>query len=233
MLADLFVDDDLSIAVDPDTYQDQTNPPPPLPGNYRFVVLGNVEARKDKAGKPLVTDGKFPILTIQRVRIVEPTEATKEFGLFHDIRTKPFDRFGTVVSDLGDIIRSMDQTRGWSGLREGVTLLEEMVGQSIPFAAQLAWGAYDGAFVEQAFDELGISKGSEKAALASGQISKDVYNGIYKKARLGTKDFKPNGKGGLIPVCVGPSGASLEARPQIRKFFPSLEQVNLGPFKIK
>jgi hypothetical protein len=232
-LAELFVEDDLDVAVDPETYQDQTNPAPPLPGNYRLVALGPLVTKKDKAGQPVVADGKFPVFTLQRVKIVEPVEAEKEFGLFHDLRSKPFDRFGTVATDIGDIVRAMDQTRGWSGLREGVSALEELLEQNTSFVVKLTWEAYDGAFVEQEFDELGISKGSEKKALADGRISKDAYNGIYKKARLGARDFKPNGKGGLIHIAKGPSGAMLEARPKIQKFIPSLEQTNLGAFRVK
>ncbi len=236
-LADLFVEDDLDVSCDVDTYQDQQNPAPPLPGNYKMVVVGKPALRMGKDGKPQLTDGKFKTLTIQRAKIVEPVEAEKEFGIFADLRTKPFDRFGTVASDIADITRSMDQTRGWSGLAEGVALLEELIDQSTPFTVQLAWEAYDGAFVEQAFDALGISKGSEKKALASGQISKSAYDAIYKKARLGTKDFpvitKADGTLTLSPSAKGPSGATLEARAKIKKFFPSLEPTNLGPFRLK
>lgn len=234
-LAELFVDDDLSIAVDPETYQDQTNPPPPLPGNYRMIVVGGkVEQRKDKNGNPIVTDGKFPVFTIVRAKIVEPVDAEKEFGLFHDIRTKPYDRHGSVVSDVGDIVRSMDQTRGWQGLAEGVGLLEELIAQNTPFTVQLKWGAYDSDYVEQAFLAAGIAKGSEKAALANGLITKEAYSAIYKAARLGTNDFVADGKGGRRPVAVGKSGKTLEARAQIGKFFPSLSpDVPLGAFRVK
>lgn len=236
-LAELFVEDDLEISVDPSTYQDQVNPPPPAPGNYRMIVLGGLQQRKDKNGQAVLTDGKFPVLTIQRAKIVEPVEQEKEFGLFHDLRTKPFDRFGTVVSDLGDIIRSMDQTRGWSGLHEGVGLLEELIAQNTPFTVQGAWNAYDGAYVEAQFTALGISKGSEKSALLAGQITKEAYNAIYKAARLGTNDFpiKVNADGVKYrsQVGVGKSGQNLEAKFQIRKFFPSLETVALGPYRIK
>lgn len=227
-LADLIVDDDLDIAVDADTYQDQTNPAPPLPGNYRLIVLGKVEQRKDKNGAPVLTDQKFPVLVIQRAKIVEPVESEKEFGLFADLRTKPFDRFGTVVSDIGDFTRSMDQTRNWKGLQEGLSTLEELVASNTPFTVQAKWEAYDSAFVEQEFTRLNVTKANAKEVL-----TKEVLNAVYKKARLGTNDFKANGKGGRNHIATGPSGAQLEARFKISKFIPSLEAVNLGPFKVK
>lgn len=232
-LAELLVSDDLDISVDPETYQDQVNPAPPLPGNYRMVVLGKIEQRKDKAGNAIMTDGKFPVFTIMRAKIVEPVECEKEFGLFHDLRTKPFERFTHVVSDIGDIVRSMDQTRDWRGLAEGLNILEELVATNTPFTVQGAWSGYDAAYVEAAFLEAGIAKGGEKVALASERITKDAYNAIYKKGRLNTNDFKADGKGGRMQVATGPSGASIEARFQIRKFIPSLETTALGPFKVK
>ncbi len=232
-LRELYTSDDLGIQLNPEAYQDQTNPPPPLPGNYRFQVVGALAARKDANGELKLTDGQFPTLTINRVKIVEPSENEKEFGIFHDIRTKPFDRYGTVASDVADFTRSVDQTRGWSGLGEGLEVLDEMVQANATFTAQIKWEAYDAEYVEKAFAELGIAKGSEKAALASGQITDAAYKAIYKKARLVTNDFLPDGKGGRKPSAKGPSGNSLEAKAKIGKFFPSLESVTLGAFKVK
>lgn len=235
-LSDLYVSDDLDVSVDPETYQDQTNPAPPLPGNYRFVC-GKIVAKTDRNGKAILADDKYPVLTVQRVKIVEPTESEAEFGLFHDIRTKPYDRQGSVVSDLGDITRSMDQTRAWQGLKAGLDTFDELTQGNAPFTAQLAWEAYDGAFVEKSFDDLGIPKGTEKAALREGRITEPAYKAIYKKARLGTEAFIPYAKAdGTVTrktTAVGPSGNTLEAKAKVKKFFPSLDQTKLGAFAIK
>lgn len=233
-LSELVVNDDLDISMDPETYQDQANPAPPLPGNYTLVITAGdgktptLTPRKNKAGELILVDDKFPILTAMRAKIVEPEEAAKEFSLFHDIRTKPFDRFGSVVSDVGDLIRGMDQTRGYTGLADGLSVLEELVAQSTPFRVKLTWEAYDGEFVAQEFDRLGVTKDNAKERLA-----KEVYNGIYKKARLKATDFPADGKGGRQQVATGPSGTKLEARAKITQVFPSAATVNLGQFKVK
>lgn len=236
-LVELLTVDDLDIAVDPETYQDQVNPAPPLPGNYRLVAT-KIEPKKDKNGEVILQDGRFPIFTIQRAKIVEPTDAEREFGIFHDLRTKPFERVGAggskhVVTDIGDIIRSMDQSRQWKGLQEGVTALEELFGQNANFRIQAAWAAYDAAFVEAEFAKLGIAKDGVKQAIADGMVTKEVANGIYKKARLNTNAFKADGKGGRIPVAVGPSGNQLEARFTVKRFYPSLDEVVLGAYKVR
>lgn len=227
-LRELFVDDDLGISQNPETYQDQKDPPPPLPGNYKMVVVGAIVPRKDSAGKLMLTDGQFKTLTIQRAKIVEPVECGKEFGLFADLRTKPFKRVTTDCSDLADFTRSMDQTRGWDGLLEGIDVLEELVGQSTPFTVQLGWEAYDTEFVAQEFDRLGVTKFNAKM-----RLDKGVLDAIYKKARLGTKAFKPDGLGGLLTTTQGPSGATLNAKPRVKKWIPSLTEVPLGPFRVK
>lgn len=232
-LSDLIVDDDLEIAMDPETYQDQADLAPPLPGNYRFVVgTGGIQSRM-RDGARVITDGKFPVLIVNRFKIVEPADLEREFSIFHEIRTKPFDRYGTVASDLGDITRSMDQSRGWRGLTEGLLVLDELAGNGNPFGAQIKWEAYDSAYANAKFANLGIPKGSEKAAVAAGTITKAAYDAIYKAARLGNKDFLPNGKGGLLHMVKGPSGEILTGRAKVQKFFPSNATFKLGPFPVK
>ncbi len=228
-LAELFVDDDLSISVDPETYQDQANPAPPLPGVYRLVVVGGkILPKTDTSGQKVITDGRYPVLVMQRVKIVEPVECEKEFGIFAELRTKPFDRFGTVTSDVGDFTRAMDQTRQTNGMIEGVLAMEELVAQNTPFAANVAWTGYDSQWVEQEFERLGVTKTNAKT-----KLEKTVLDAVYKGARLGTKDFKSDGKGGLVPQAKGKSGAMIEARAKISKYIPSLTATNLGPFRIK
>jgi hypothetical protein len=238
-LADLFVEDDLNISVDPETYEDQSNPAPPAPGTYSVVVLGKLRQKTEKDGQPVLTDGKYPIFTIDRVKIVEPADSEREFGLFADVRTKPFERRGTVVSDVGDIVRAMDQTRKCSGMAEGVGALEEGVDTNTPFKVQLEWEAFDSKFCQEEFAKLGIDstqRGASKKAIDAGLITKEVSNAIYKKARLGTKAFPVIEKNGQLVRqgwTYGPSGEKLDARIRVQRYIPSLDDAVLGPAKLK
>lgn len=229
-LHELVVDDDLDIDVSPEGYIDQANPKPPLPGIYRFQPVGKLVQRMNADGKPQLTDGKFPSYTIMRAKIVEPDDCAEEFGLFHDIRTKPFERQGHAASDVADICRAIDQTvqpesydyKGW------LDLLQELLGSGGQFVAELGWSAYDAQYVEQEFELRGVTK-----ANAKDKLTKEVLKEIYKKAKLFTSAFKADGKGSRLSLAIGPSGSSFEAKPRIEKFIPSLQPVNLGRKKIK
>lgn len=220
------ITDDLDVNMDPENYQDQASPAPPAPGNYRFVVK-KVEEKKDRDSKVIRIDGKYPIITLQQLEIVEPVEFGRLVSPFHDIKTKPFERFGSLVSEVGDITRAYDQTRGWSGLQEGLALLNEYFDTNATFVANLGWEAFDKAFLDQALAEAGL----ENTTYANRtDDQKQVVNALYKKARLRTRSF-PVRDGRRIHVAQGPSGDMLEARPVITRFIPSEEGVKtkLGP----
>jgi len=225
--AEMVLSDDLDVSMDPETYADQSGPSPVPAGNFNVRVVKH-GPRKNKEGQAILTDGKYPIIALEQIEIVEPDEfAGRKVMLFQDIRTKPFERFDPVrgmkvlASGLGDITRAFDQREGWSGLRAGLELLDQFLAENATMRVQLNWTAYDKDYVEQTFDEMG----------GKDALSKDEQNEVYNKARLrGMKKFPklPNGK--FSHIWVGPSGSPCEARVEITRFFPSLEEVRLGAF---
>jgi hypothetical protein len=231
-IADLPVVDDLNVPVDPETYQDQQNPAPPKPGNYRLVVTKQT-VRTTKEGKLALTDGKFPTVVLQTASIIEPQENERKFGLFQDVRFKPFERKGaggvaTVASDLYDLLRAYDATVRIEDYDHAKLLLQEYFDQNASFLAQLTWGGYDAQFVKDEFAKIG---GKELA-------TKEVANQIYNTARKRAKDFVQNGV--LVPSIIGPSGNVIDAKVHIARYYPSTTDIGgkelreLGPFvKVK
>ncbi len=242
-LAELFVSDDLDIPYDPSTYQDQTDPPPPLPGNYRMQVIGKLKPAKEfGSDKPKLIDGQYPVLQFDRVKILEPLEAEKEFAVFQEVATKPFDRYGTASSGLTDFLRALDQTVAAPSRNERIQAVEEMIDNGQSFVGQIAWEVYDSAYVREQFEAAGIAKGEEKRAIADGKISAEKAKAIYKSGRYGNKDFKVVAKadGTLtlspsIPSKATEGGMLTVKNPKIKKFVPSLEadRTPLGSFRLK
>lgn len=238
-IADLPVTDDLNVPVSAEEYVDQANPAPAKPGNYRLVVTKHA-VRTTKDGQLFLADGKFPTIVLEQAKIVEPVDAERGIGLFTDVRTKPFERKGAggvaiVASDLYDLLRAYDDTQNIDGFDHAKSLLQTALDGNQPFYAQIGWTGYDKAFVDAEFAAL------ESAGTAKADVSKDVSNAIYAKARKNTKDFVQNGI--LSPTVVGPSGALIEAKLKLTRYFPSSTEVGkgkdakgrsrieLGPFK--
>lgn len=260
-LSDLEIGDDLDVSLDNDTYQDQANPAPPAAGNYRMKAL-SLEPKKNKEKKQILVDDKFPIFVIGVVDIVEglvdangnPT--TRKVGVFQDIGTKPFDRFGTPASGLGDLTRSYG-TPNWKGLDpqdpdSGISRLKEAFEQGSLFTAQFDWSVYDKEFVDNAFAQLNLQAGLK--AKDRSEEDRKLVNAIYREARVtGMRNFPyQNGRfvhvlqrenvsfkhpvSGTIVTIEGDHRA-LEARGTLTKFYPNLDyeagHVKLGPAKVK
>ena len=224
------VQDDLDVSMNPDTYQDQASPAPPAVGNYR-VIVKKAKQRTDKEGKVVLADGKFPTITLEQLEIIEPAENARLFSPFHDLRTKPFERFGVLVSDVADFTRSVDAERGWSGLAEGIKLVDEYLDTNAAFTINVGWEAFDKSYLEQAMNDAGLT-GVPRESRTDEQ--KQVLNAIYKKARVRTNAF-PKKDGRRHHVVEGPSGEMLEAKPVITRFIPSTEAANtkLGPATVR
>jgi len=232
-ISDLPVVDDLDVPVSADEYVDQaTGPTMVLPGNYAGVVTKHkVQTKKD--GSILLVDDKFPVIVIEQVKIIEPTENERLVNVFTDVRTKPFKRKGpqgqeVVASDLQDLLRSYDATQGFEGFAHMTQLLDEYFQSSKPFYFGIGYTGYDKDYVEQ-----------EKKKFTA-DTPKDVVNAMYAKARLATKNFVVNNV--LQTSVVNPaSGNTIEARARITRFYPSTvevvtgkagkNQIVLGPFK--
>lgn len=215
-IADLPVVDDLNVPVDPTAYADQANPLPPLPGLYRFIVT-KAEPARNKQNEIILQEGKFPIISVKTVKIVEGLGDGVErgLGIFQDIRTKPGvrkDKYGrdTAVSDFYDFLRAYDARESFD-FEQGKQLLQRYLETNQSFVAELTWGALD-------FDYV---KAEQEKAGGKDKLSKEVSNAIWSKARKNAKDFVVNGV--RVSSIAGPSGNALEARPSIRRFYPSHE----------
>lgn len=237
-IADLPVIDDLDVPVSAEDYVDQANPAPPAPGIYRLqVVKAGVRSKKD--GTMVLVGGKFPVIVLEQAKIVEPVENERQFGLFQDVRTKPSIRKGAggrevSVSDLQDLLRAYDASVSFEGSEHMNQLLDSYIQGNATFVAEVGWGANDFEYIKSQFEALVGPDGDRS------KVEKEVANAIYNKARKRTKDFIVGGV--RVTSIVGPSGNTLEARPQINRYYPSGEWKNgeftpldytrkLGPFK--
>lgn len=238
-IADLPVVDDLNVPMSAEDYVDQANPAPAKPGNYR-IVINKFAPRVDKAGALVLAEDKYPTIVLEQAAIVEPVESARGIGIFADVRTKPFERKGAqgqavVASDLQDLLRAYDETVGFDGFEHMKQLLQSYLDGKQTFLCQITWTGYDKAFVDAEFEALA------QTGVAKADVSKEIANAIYAKARKGLKDFVQNGV--LSPTCVGPSGSLIEAKLKLNRYFPSgteigkgkdakgRQRIELGPFK--
>ena len=220
-LADLQLTDDLDCSYTPGATPLQGNPAPLRAGNYRLRITDLKPRMRDNV--PVMTDGKYPVLTINSVEILEPEDKAgkKISNLWHDLRTKPFNRNGVLVSPLADLLAAYDQTQGWHGLSEGRDLLAQFIADNRSFRCQLNWTAYDKAYADAQFLARGGANNCDPATVKA----------IYAGARVrGMKNFPLNKDGSFNHVWVGPSWTPIEARLEITRFFPSNDTVRLGSF---
>lgn len=225
MQIDFELSDDLNVAVDPDTYQDQANPAPPPAGTYKLQIE-KWSVRKTQDGEVILTNNSsgvptYPILVLEKVKLLEPFPYNDRIvGLYQDLKTAPKTRMGQTVSDLGDIVRALDQTQGFSGLKQGVQIFGQLA-ETTPFSATLDWYWYDSEFVRNQLDEQFDGRNY-------GELNPDEKRKageIYNKAKLQgmRKNKLPNGK--FSHIWTGPSGNKLEAKLKIVRFYPSLASV--------
>lgn len=220
-LADIRLTDDLDVGVNPETYVDQGPPPPPPAGNYEFRVLKH-SIRTDQEGNVILVDGRFPIIVLDMLEIVQPIENARKIAAFLDIRTKPFERNGNPASTFADLIRAYDQTLAWQGLEEGKQALLEFFNSGATFRARLDWTGYDKDYADSEFAKLGLAKKD---------VPKETANAIYAGAKIkGMRNFPRYANGKFNPVWVNPkSGNLVEARVDIPTFYASGKDVQLGP----
>lgn len=220
-ISDLPVCDDLNIPVDPDTYQDQANPAPMAPGNYRAVIT-KFSARKDTAGVLVLADGKFPTIIVEQIKIIEPVENARLVGVFSDVRFKPFERRGAtgaamVASELYDLLRAYDETMRIDNYEHAKELLAQYLGQELPVLLQIKWEGYDKTYVDTQFAACGMPRAN---------VAKDVQKRIYDVGRKLSKDFVV---GGVRQASIlGASGEVVEARAKIGRYFPSGTELGTG-----
>jgi hypothetical protein len=255
-LSDFAVNDDLDVAMDNETYQDQANPAPPVAGNYRFKIL-TLDKRTKKDGSVVTEGDGFPIFVIGMAEIVEGykdaqgNETTRKVGLFQDVKTKPYLRQGVPASGIADLTRALG-TESYSRLSEGIERLKEAFETDATFVANLDWSAYDGVFIKAALAQLEIPENKDDRS----DDEKKIVSAIYNAGRIQGMRFFPvdpnSGKfiGSLTrenvtfrnPVTnanveVEAEHRVLEARPYLARYYSKKSEegrpTKLGPSNVK
>ena len=250
-LSDLNFSDDLDVALDNETYQDQAQPAPPAAGDYLLRLTGKsiypaLYRGGERKGQPImkkVNGREYPVLTLGVVEIVEGLGegVTRKVGLFQDINTNGYERDGKNVSQIGDLSRALGLS-DYSGLRAGLDALAEADANGATFGASLDWeSGFDKEFVEAANKQLGL-EGIDKANMTEAQ--RKLANAIqYRYSRVqGMKHadfnatagrFLPTFTRGNVVMKVGndtitvevPS-RQLEARVVIPVFFNDIKFIS-------
>lgn len=211
-LSDLEINDDLDVALDNDTYQDQANPAPVAFGDYLLRLLADDGAKQrdsitpaiirsgEKKGQPVtrkVNGVDYPVLQLNTVEIVEGLGdgKTRKVSLFQEITTSSYERDGQNVSQLGDLARALGLP-SYSGIKEALNLLREAMASGATFGATLDWeSGYDKEFVTAAMEQLSLpvnDKGYFDWSSASDEQKKVNYT-IQRYARVnGMRNFPFN-----------------------------------------
>ena len=208
---------------DPEEYQDQTDPAPVAPGNYRLRIL-EAKRRVDAEGEP-IDDNGYPQFQVNKAVIVEPEEfKDKEVFPFKTYSLKPRDRGqrkGTVPAI--DLLRGFDDSATAANGREVLQLLAENIEQGKTLVVGSNWLGKDSDYIKEQIE----AAGGDLSAL-----DEKERNDIFNKAIFrGQKKF-PKVNGTYLPVVEGPSGSEVQARFDITRIYPSSKTVRkMGPFK--
>lgn len=230
--------DDLDVSLDANDYVDPKPPAPIDAGNYGFRIK-SMQLRKKRDSEELeLQDGKYPIITIEMVEVVEPQENARPVALYQDFRTKPFERTdystGTkkMASALNDLIRSADATVSYNGLTEGLKTFEGLVASGAIFYARFDWTATDVEAAKEAVAEIETAATQAGQDLKSPEVRKAV-NDVWKKFRTKGQSKFRNKAGVVVPFIDAADGSTIPARVEIPMdgFISQneLERVKLGP----
>lgn len=242
---DVQILDDLDVSVDQNDYVERQEPLPLTKGKYG-VRIKSFDLRRVRDSEELqLQDGKYPIITLQMLEIADAGTETamvgRQVALYQDIYTKPFERQdrasgGTVlVNSLGDLVRSADPSASFSGLKEGISLLQSLVAQGAVFYFDMDWIARDNGASREAIEELETRANQNGEDLNSAAV-RAARNEVYKKfTRRGMKNFK-NEAGVIVPFILSTTGDEIPARVEIVRngFIPQsqLGKVKLGPARV-
>jgi hypothetical protein len=190
----------------------------------------------------LLQDGKYPVITLQMIAIADAGAETamvnRPVALYQDIYTKPFTRTDRVTQQevmanaLGDLVRSADPSASFSGLKEGLSLLQSLAAQGAVFYGKFDWIAKDSKASREAVTALEARAQANGEDLNSTAV-RTARNEIYKKfTKRGMKAFK-NEAGQYVPFMESSAGDQIQARVEITRdgFIPQsqLDKVKLGP----
>jgi hypothetical protein len=186
-------------------YADQTGFTLIPEGNYKFKI-NKYSVDRDKDG--FIRNPKAPTFVLEEIEIVEG-ELTGRKAFFLRVRSNSYERQpGVKASELGDLMRAIDQTFDWENR---ITLAEEQIAkasqQGVAIKARLRWSAFDSA-------HWNGNDGS--------QLDKAEQKALGKECRLsGMKNFPKDSKGNAVPEWVGPSGETISARVEVAQYYPS------------
>jgi len=217
----------------PADYQDAGQSIIPLPGNYRVKVTAASRKKQFQSEDEKVDiDAKgqeWPVIDIQRVDIIEPTEEASSLTVFQEVKTRPFARKGPGGTRVGasraaDLLRAIDVELAESAtsFENVVELLEEELQNGAIFTVGTGLKATDSEWAKEQIDRLPSTLDDDERRTA--------VNEIWNKAILKTKDFK-NANGSYRLQAQGPSGRTLDAKLVLSSFIPSNKDVELGQYK--
>jgi hypothetical protein len=212
---------------DPTQYQGASQTILPQPGTYR--LKSTPTRKKDKNGQEVLVQGKFPVIRLNRVEIVEPEDDGGTFAVFQDVGSNFFPRPASggrklPASQVIDLIRAINVEK-MSDIEGGddretvalsaVSVAEQELAAGETFTAKLGYKALD---IEGA-----------KAALRSvDPDDQKAKNEVWKAHTYRTKAFR-NGNGYNTSV-VTPDGKTLQAQLVIDTYVDSTDNQKLGPY---
>jgi hypothetical protein len=182
--------------------------PSPLPkGKYRFRLL-DWEFDKDKDGN--IRNPKQPgvVLTLE---VADGDYAGRKVR-FLRVRSAPFKRGETTVSQLGDLIRAFDATTTYKG-KAKFEALSRWQAEGATFEAKVDWRGFDMDHYRNVLAEEGFTSQDKtpEARLAKRKAGDAAT--IKGMAR-----FPKTASGKHLPVTEGPSGAEVKAELEILDF---------------
>lgn len=221
MMDDLaLLENDIQLDYDPNSYPDRPAiPAPPLAGNYQ-IKLSRVGLKK-RDGVPFLINGN-PLVQIYSFEITEPVDYARHVrDVFQEVWTTAFMRDGKPASGLQDLVRSLDQTRGFSSVKQGIALLNELIAEGRVAKVKLEWKATD----------LDYANAELAKAVANGPVTKEAKRAIYKAAEVTSMfKFPRKADGTYSNIWTGVDGTKqIAAKPYIAAYFASMDVVRLGP----
>lgn len=207
---------------DPSQYADQGQPILPDPGVYTLRVT-SLGPKKDRAtGQPVLIDGKFPVLTLNRVEIVEPEDDSAQYAVFADIGTKPFPRKISKGNSVGaskalDLVRAIDVnlTSDVESYEHAADVLTSALNSGATFQAKLGYKAVDRDAITRA---------------TAGVTDPEKIRQAWNSNTYYTKAFKRQDGKGYNATVTTPDNKTLMAKLVIDGFVPSNKQGKVGPF---
>lgn len=208
----------------PSQYQDQGAAILPDPGEY-VVRATSVSRKKDrKTSEPVMQDGKYPVLTLNRIEIVEPEDDNAQYAVFADVPSKPFGRAISKTQKVGaskalDLVRAIDVnlTTEVEGFDHAIDVAEAALNAGQTFRAKLGYKVVD-------MDQV-------KLELAQiDENDKEEARKVWNRNTYYTKAFKRQDGKGYNATITTPQNKTLTAKLVIDSFVPSNKPGNLGAF---